>query len=312
MTTVPVFKGVGTALVTPFTREGIDFASFAKLIEMQLSNGVDALVVCGTTGEGATMSFDEKKAAIEFVIKQTRRRVPVIAGTGSNNIADACRLSEFACNAGASALLVVTPYYNKTTQTGLYESYSAVSESSDKPIIVYNVPSRTGVNISPSQYAELCSIPGIYGVKEANGDLSKFAEAYEKCGDKLYFYSGSDELLLPFLSLGAAGVISVASNILPKKLKRIYTAFISGDFRKAYQMQKELTPIEKALFCETNPIPVKTALFHMGYCRKIYRLPLTEMEESNEKTLLEAMKKEGLEINGQQSLLNSTGINKHG
>lgn len=290
----PVFKGIATALATPFTKDGIDFVSLGRLIEFQLSNGVDALVVCGTTGEAPVLSPDEKRQAIEFTVKQTRGRVPVIAGTGGNDIRVSCALSEYACKAGASALLAVTPYYNKTTKKGLVESYAAIAACSDKPVIVYNVPSRTGVNITPEQYLELSEIPGITGVKEANGDLTAFSVSASLCRDKLWFYSGSDELFLPFLSLGGAGLISVASNIVPKKLKKLYLAFISGEVKRAADLQRELSPLEALLFCETNPVPVKTALFYMGLCEKRFRLPLTVMDAKNEENLVGELLKKGL------------------
>lgn len=294
MNNPPVFKGIATALVTPFSRDGIDFVSFGRLIEFQLTNGIDALVVCGTTGEAPVMSFEEKKQVIEFAIRQAKGRVPVIAGTGGNDIKTVCRLSEYACQVGVNALMVVTPYYNKTTKKGLVECYEEISACTDKPIIVYNVPSRTGYNIIPEQYLELSEIPRITGVKEANGDLTAFAKSVALCKDRLWFYSGSDELILPFLSLGGSGLISVASNIVPKKLKKLYLAFISGDIKRAAEMQKELTPLESLLFCETNPIPVKTALYYMGICEKTFRLPLTTMDEKNEEKLLSELIKRGL------------------
>ncbi|NLN55093.1 MAG: 4-hydroxy-tetrahydrodipicolinate synthase [Clostridiales bacterium] len=290
----PVFKGIATALVTPFSSDGIDYVSFARLIEFQLRNGVDAFVVCGTTGEAPVMTIEEKKQAIEFTVKQAKGRVPVIAGTGNNDIKTACVLSEYACRAGVNGIMAVTPYYNKTTKKGLVKSYEEIAKCCDKPIIVYNVPSRTGVNITPEQYLELSEIPGITGVKEANGDLSAFAKTVALCRDRLWFYSGSDELLLPFLSLGGSGLISVASNIIPKKLKKLYLAFISGDVKRASEIQKELTPLESLLFCETNPVPVKTALYYMGYCEKQFRLPLTQMEKKNEQKLYAELIKRGL------------------
>lgn len=294
MNNPPVFKGIATALVTPFSRDGIDFVSFGRLIEFQLTNGIDALVVCGTTGEAPVMSFEEKKQVIEFAVRQAKGRVPVIAGTGGNDIKTVCRLSEYACQVGVNALMVVTPYYNKTTKKGLVECYEEISACTDKPIIVYNVPSRTGYNIIPEQYLELSEIPRITGVKEANGDLTAFAKSVALCKDRLWFYSGSDELILPFLSLGGSGLISVASNTVPKKLKKLYLAFISGDIKRAAEMQKELTPLESLLFCETNPIPVKTALYYMGICEKTFRLPLTTMDEKNEEKLLSELIKRGL------------------
>lgn len=286
MLEVPVFRGIATALVTPFDKDGIDYTSLGRIIEFQLTHGVDALVVCGTTGEASVLTTEEKKQLIDFAVRQTRHRVPVIAGTGSNDTRKACELSEYACSVGASALLAVTPYYNKTTPKGLIRSYEEIASSSDKPVIVYNVPSRTGVNITPEQYARLAEIPNIEGIKEANGDLSQFAYTSSLCKGKLRLYSGSDELLLPFLSLGGDGVISVAANVVPKRMKKLYTAFLSGDHKKASEMQDALTPLERALFCETNPVPVKTALYYMGLCEKRFRLPLCEMAEENEKKLV--------------------------
>lgn len=294
MLDVPVFKGIATALVTPFCKDGIDYAHLAEIIEFQLTHGADALVVCGTTGESPVLTTDEKKELFDFAVRQTRHRVPVIAGTGGSDVKTACLLSEYACGAGVSALLVVTPYYNKTTPKGLIRTYEAISSASDKPIIVYNVPSRTGVNVTPEQYAELAEIPRVEAVKEASNDVSKLAEAMSLCHGKLRFYSGSDELLLPFLSLGGDGVISVASNIVPKEMKKLYVSFVSGDIERAAETQSALTPLEKLLFCETNPVPVKTALHYMGLCEKRFRLPLCEMAEENEKLLVNELAKRGL------------------
>lgn len=294
MLDVPVFKGIAAALVTPFDKDGIDYTSLGRLIEFQLTHGVDALVVCGTTGESSVLTDDEKKELIDFAVRQTRHRVPVIAGTGSNDTKKACALSEYACSAGVSALLVVTPYYNKTTPKGLIRNYEEIASAVNKPIIVYNVPSRTGVNITPEQYAVLAEIPHIEAVKEADGNIAKLAESVSLCRGKLRFYSGNDELLLPFLSLGGDGVISVASNIVPKEMKKLYVSFVSGDRVKAAEMQSALTPLEKALFCETNPVPVKTALYHMGICEKRFRLPLCEMAEENENSLVNELVKHGL------------------
>lgn len=290
----PVFKGIATALVTPFSKDGIDYVSFARLIEFQLSGGVDALVVCGTTGEASVMTSEERQDAVDFAVRQVRGRVPVIAGTGANDIKTACLLSENACGVGASALLVVTPYYNKTTKKGLAESYAAIASCVDKPIIVYNVPSRTGVNILPEEYLMLSEIEGITGVKEANGDISAFCKTAALCGGRLWLYSGNDDMLLPCLSVGGSGVISVASNIIPKKMKKLYLAFISGKFAEAAKLQSGITPLEGLLFCETNPIPVKTALFYMGICEKRFRLPLTSMEEKNEEKLVRELIRKGL------------------
>ena len=287
----PVFKGVATALVTPFTGDGIDWAAMGALIEFQLTNGADALVVCGTTGESAALSESEHVQAVEFCVRRTRGRVPVIAGAGSNDTAKACRLAERACLCGADALLAVTPYYNNTTEKGLLLHYRAIAESSDKPVIVYNVPSRTGMNITPGQYESLAGIPRVRAVKECDGDMGKLARSLALCREKLTFYCGSDELLLPFLALGAAGAVSVASNVAPKRMKKLYTAFVSGNIKGACAMQDALTPLENALFCETNPVPVKTLLAEMGFCRPAFRLPLTGMSPSNKKRLMEEARK---------------------
>ncbi len=282
----PVFKGVATALVTPFTGDGIDRAAMGALIEFQLTNGVDALVVCGTTGESAALSESEHVQLVDLCVRQTRGRVPVIAGAGSNDTAKACRLAERACLCGADALLAVTPYYNRTTEKGLLLHYRAIAESSDKPVIVYNVPSRTGVNITPEQYALLAEIPRVRAVKECDGDMGKLARTLALCRGRLELYCGNDELFLPFLSLGAAGAVSVTSNVVPKMMKKLYTAFVSGEPGRACAMQDSLTPLENALFCETNPVPVKTLLAEMGFCRPAFRLPLVKMSPQNKKRLL--------------------------
>lgn len=281
----PVFKGVATALVTPFTGDGIDRAAMGALIEFQLTNGVDALVVCGTTGESAALSESEHVQLVDLCVRQTRGRVPVIAGAGSNDTAKACRLAERACLCGADALLAVTPYYNRTTEKGLLLHYRAIAESSDKPVIVYNVPSRTGVNITPEQYAALAEIPRVRAVKECDGDMGKLARTLALCRGRLELYCGNDELFLPFLSLGAAGAVSVTSNVVPKMMKKLYTAFVSGDIKSAFAMQDSLTPLEDALFCEPNPVPVKTLLAEMGFCRPAFRLPLAEMPPRSKKRL---------------------------
>ena len=281
----PVFKGVATALVTPFTGDGIDRAAMGALIEFQLTNGVDALVVCGTTGESAALSESEHVQLVDLCVRQTRGRVPVIAGAGSNDTAKACRLAERACLCGADALLAVTPYYNRTTEKGLLLHYRAIAESSDKPVIVYNVPSRTGVNITPEQYALLAEIPRVRAVKECDGDMGKLARTLALCRGRLELYCGNDELFLPFLSLGAAGAVSVTSNVVPKMMKKLYTAFVSGGPGRACAMQDSLTPLEDALFCEPNPVPVKTLLAEMGFCRPAFRLPLAEMPPRSKKRL---------------------------
>ncbi len=275
--TSPVFKGVATALVTPFTEDGIDYASFCKLIEEQLSSGIDALVVCGTTGEASTMTDEERKSVVEFVIKQVHGRVPVIAGCGSNNTAYACELAAHACNAGADAILSVTPYYNKCTQDGIYEHYSAICEVSSKPLIVYNVPSRTGVNIEPDTYLRLSSLPLFGGIKEAGGNVSAAAKTLAICPEGTNLYSGSDELFLPMLSVGASGIISVASGVAPRRMKEIWSCFKSGKNALAAKKMAAMMPLIDFLFSKPNPIPLKYLLSCEGKCENILRLPLTPM-----------------------------------
>ena len=273
----PVFKGVATALITPFTDKGIDYASFCRLIEEQLTNGIDALVVCGTTGEASTMSDEERKSVVEFVIKQVHGKVPVIAGCGSNNTSHACELAAHAGAVGADALLAVTPYYNKCTQDGIYEHYKAIAESSDKPLIVYNVPSRTGVNIEPATYLRLSSLPLFGGIKEAGGSVSAAAKTLSLCPEGTHLYSGSDELFLPMLSVGADGIISVASNVAPRRMKEIWSCFRSGKNALAAKKMAAMMPLVEFLFSKPNPIPVKYLLSCEGKCENILRLPLTPM-----------------------------------
>ncbi|MBO7399637.1 MAG: 4-hydroxy-tetrahydrodipicolinate synthase, partial [Clostridia bacterium] len=237
MTHPPVFKGVATALATPFYKDGIDWTAFGRLIEFQLAHGVDALVVCGTTGESATLSDEEQAMAVDFCVRQTRGRVPVIAGAGSNDTRRACRLAERAAICGADAILAVTPYYNKATASGLFEHYRAICESSEKPVIVYNVPSRTGVNITPEQYARLCELPGVAGIKEADADIEKTVRTLALCREKTYVYCGNDTLFLPFLALGGAGAVSVISNAAPMRMKKLYSAFAAGDIKTALRIQ---------------------------------------------------------------------------
>ena len=287
----PVFKGVATALVTPFYKGGIDWTSFGKLIEFQLTNGVDALVVCGTTGECAALDVTEHAQAVDFCVRAARGRVPVIAGAGSNDVKKAVRLAEDAALCGASAVLAVTPYYNKATEDGLFAMYKAIAESCALPVIIYNVPSRTGMNITPEQYARLAEIDGVRGVKEADRDVAKTVRTMALCRDKLDIYCGNDELFLPFLSLGAAGLVSVASNAEPALMKKLYTAFAAGDIRRAQKAQDSLAPLEDALTCEVNPVPVKTLLASRKMCREEFRLPLGKMREENKKRLLETAKR---------------------
>lgn len=285
-----LFKGCATAIATPFTDTGVNFEEFGKLIEFQIQEGIDALVVCGTTGESATMTDSQRKEIMKFAMDTVAKRVPVILGTGSNNTMVAIELSQYAESIGADGILVVTPYYNKTTQEGLLKHFEAIASSTSLPIILYNVPSRTGLNISPTTCLKLSCIPTIVGIKEASGDLSQVAEIASLCGDDFAIYSGNDDQILPILSLGGKGVISVLSNIAPKKVTTMLQDFWNGNIANATKMQLESIPIIKALFRETNPIPVKAALNLMGYHFGTPRLPLVEMSSSNKELLEKAMK----------------------
>lgn len=289
-----VFEGAATALITPLTENGIDYELFGKLIDWQIEKGIDALVVCGTTGEASTLSDDEHRDAIAFASKRAAGRVPIIAGTGSNDTAYALDLTRCACEAGADAMLVVTPYYNKATQTGLIKMFTQIADFSSKPVILYNVPSRTGVNIEPSTYEVLADHPNIVGIKEANGNLSKIVETMARVGDKLDLYSGNDDQIVPLLSLGGKGVISVLSNLLPYETSQMCKKFFAGDIKGAAQMQMKYHSLIDALFCEVNPIPVKAAMAKMGWCENYLRLPLTPMEESNAQKMFAIMHEHGI------------------
>ena len=290
-----IFTGAATALITPFDSNGkIDYEKFAELVEFQINEGINALVVCGTTGEASTLTDDEHRDAISFVVKQTAGRVPVIAGTGSNDTEYAIGLTQHACEAGADAVLVVTPYYNKATQKGLIRMYTEIADASTKPVILYNVPSRTGVNIEPSTYEALADHPNIVGIKEANGNLSKIVETVAKVDGRLDLYSGNDDQIVPLLSLGGMGVISVLSNLLPRETVEMCDRFFAGDVSGAAKLQCRYHELISALFCEVNPIPVKAAMAEMGFCKDFLRLPLTPMEEQNKARLIAAMKDVGL------------------
>ena len=292
-----IFTGAATALITPFNANGkIDYKKFGELVEFQINEGINALVVCGTTGEASTLTDDEHKDAIEFVVKKTAGRVPVIAGTGSNDTAYAIWLTKHACEVGADAVLIVTPYYNKATQKGLIRMYTEIADASTKPVIVYNVPSRTGVSIEPSTYLALADHPNIVAIKEANGNISKIAETIALVGDKLDVYSGNDDQIVPIMSLGGKGVISVLSNVLPAKTVEICDKFFNGDVAGSCKLQLELLPLINSLFCEVNPIPVKAAMAHMGYTENVLRSPLYPMEQANEEKLLNNMRAQGINV----------------
>ncbi|MBE6659497.1 MAG: 4-hydroxy-tetrahydrodipicolinate synthase [Ruminococcaceae bacterium] len=294
MKTKTIFEGAATALITPLTPDGVDYENFGRLIDWQIDAGIDALVIAGTTGEGSTLTDEEHREVLDYAVKRAAGRVPMIAGTGSNDTAYAIDLTKFACDIGYDAMLVVTPYYNKATQKGLVKMYEAIADASTKPLVLYNVPSRTGVAIQPATYAALADHPMIAAIKEANGDISKIAETIALVGDKLDVYSGNDDQIVPILSLGGKGVISVLSNLIPGETSQMVKKFLSGDVQGAARMQLDYLSLINALFCEVNPIPVKAAMHAMGYCSDDIRLPLTPMEDDNRAKLLGLMRSHGI------------------
>ena len=296
-----VFTGAATAIITPFYNNEVDYDAFARLIDWQIDEGIDALVVCGTTGEASTLTDEEHRAVMKFAVERVAGRVPVIAGTGSNDTAYAIELTRYACEIGADAVLLVTPYYNKATQKGLIASFTAVADASTKPVILYNVPSRTGCNILPATAAILAEHPNIVAIKEASGNISQIAELASLTQGKLDIYSGNDDQIVPILSLGGKGVISVLSNPMPKATAEICRRFFAGDVAGSAKLQLELLPLINALFCEVNPIPAKAAMAAMGYGENSVRLPLTVMEEAHEKRLLDLMRAQGLLDGGKQA-----------
>ena len=296
MTENSIFRGAATALITPLNAEGIDYENFGKLIDWQIDEGIDSLVICGTTGEGSTLSDEEHRDALEFAYKRAAGRVPMIAGTGSNDTAYAIDLTKFACEIGYEGMLLVTPYYNKATQNGLIKTFTAIADESTKPCLLYNVPSRTGVNIEPATYGVLADHPMITGIKEASGNISKIVETMAIVGDRLDLYSGNDDQVVPLLSLGGSGVISVLSNVLPKETSQMCHKFFDGDIEGALKMQLDYLPLINALFCEVNPIPVKAAMAAMGYGEDYLRLPLTPMEDAHKQNLLALMRQQGLNV----------------
>ena len=289
-----IFRGAATAIVTPFQNDRIDYEAFGKLLEYQIKNQIDAIVVCGTTGESATLSDSEHREIISYAVEKAAGRIPVIAGTGSNETAYSVELSKHAAEAGADALLLVTPYYNKASEKGLIKHFQTIAESTDKPVILYNVPSRTGTNISMRVYRELAKHPQIVAVKEASGDFNKIAEIAAECGDMLDIYSGNDNQIVPILSLGGKGVISVLSNIMPKETHDMCQFFFDGNVQESTKLQLKLLDLINALFIEVNPIPIKTAMGLLGYFGDQMRLPLCEMEDANKEKLCSVLKKHGL------------------
>ena len=290
-----IFTGSGVALVTPFNPDmSVNYEALERLIEYQIENGTDAIITCGTTGEAATLSGEEHTKVIDFTIKKVNGRIPVIAGTGSNDTRFAVELSQEAEALGADGLLLVTPYYNKTSQAGLVAHFTAMAEAGGIPVIMYNVPSRTGLNIAPETALELSKHPLINGIKEASGNISQVAKIAQLCGDELNIYSGNDDQVVPLLALGGKGVISVVSNVKPELVHNCCKAFFDGDTAKARQLQLEMLPLADALFCEVNPIPVKYAMNVLGWEAGECRLPLVEPSEAHKEQIEKALRAEGL------------------
>ena len=290
----PVFKGMATAMVTPMTATGVDWDALARFIDFQLENGINALVAVGTTGESATLSPEERKEVIRFTVKRVNGRVPVIAGTGTNNTEHVLDFTRAACDDGADALLVVTPYYNKATQGGLFKHFSMVADAATKPVIMYNVPSRTGCNLQAATVAKLAEHPNICGIKEASGDMSQVVDIAAQCAGKLSIYSGEDGLVVPMMSMGGLGCISVLSNVVPKMAVEMTDKFFAGDVAGAAQLQCQMLPLIHALFSEVNPIPAKAAVSAMGFGQEHLRMPLTPMEPEHRENLYAQMRKLGV------------------
>lgn len=291
---LPVFTGSGVALATPFTSAGVDFPALKKLVDFQINNGTDAIIVCGTTGEATTMTHEEKMQAIETVVEHTNGRVPVIAGSGANSTETAVHSSKEIGKTGVDGLLVVTPYYNKATPKGLIRHYTAVADAVLKPVILYNVPARTGVRCTAEVYAALAKHPNIVGVKEASSDLALVQRTRRTCPEDFYIWSGDDAETAPIMLLGGSGVISVAANVVPQEMHQLTASCLSGDFVSAGKLQLRLRKLCEALFWEVNPIPVKTAMSMMGFCQERFRLPMCEMEEENRARLRTVLAEYGL------------------
>lgn len=289
-----IFKGCGTAIVTPFNENGVNFEEFQKLIEDQIANKIDSIIVCGTTGESSTMTLEERKQTIKFAVDTVNKRIPVIAGTGGNCTSSVIEFTKYAESIGVDGALIVTPYYNKTTQEGLIAHYTAIAKETSLPIILYSVPSRTGVNITPATCKKLSEISNIVAIKEASGNLSQIAEIANLCGENLHIYSGNDDQITPILSVGGIGVISVLSNIAPEYTHNIVENFEKGNLQDAIDAQVKAIPLIKALFCEVNPIPVKAALNMLNYNVGTPRLPLIEMSNTGKEKLKAELLKFGL------------------
>ena len=291
-----IYKGMATAMVTPMTPHGVDYDALGRFVDFQLEQGINALVAVGTTGESATLSPEERTEVIRFTVERVAGRVPVIAGTGTNNTSHVLEYTRRACDVGADAVLVVTPYYNKATQGGLQAHFTAVADASPKPVILYNVPSRTGCNLLPATVAKLAEHPQIVGIKEASGNMSQVVELFAKCGDKIDVYSGEDALTVPMMSMGGTGCISVLSNVVPGMAVEMTDAALAGDFAKAAQLQCRMLPLINCLFSEVNPIPAKAAVSAMGFGQENLRLPLTPMEPATREKLFAEMAKLGVVV----------------
>ena len=293
---ISIFTGMATAIVTPMTETGIDYEALGRFIEFQIESGINALVVMGTTGENATIEPEDQTEVIRYTVQKVAGRIPVIAGTGTNNTEHVLRNTRAACEVGADAVLVVTPYYNKATQNGLIQHFTTVADASTVPVILYNVPGRTGCNLLPKTVAKLAEHPRIAAVKEATGNMAQMVEIMQLCGDKIDVYSGEDALTVPMMAMGAAGTISVLSNVVPKEAVAMTDACKAGDYKTAAQWQCKLLPLTNALFSEVNPIPAKAAVSAMGYGKEILRLPLTPMEDGTRAKLFDEMRKLGINV----------------
>ena len=289
-----IFKGMATALITPMTPDGVDLPALEKLVNDQIEKGIHALVAIGTTGEASTLSMEEKRQVVRCVVQTAAGRVPVIAGTGANCTAHAIENTRMACQEGVDAVLVVTPYYNKATQSGLVAHFTAVADASDKPVILYNVPGRTGCNLLPATVAKLADHEKIVGVKEASGNMSQVVELIALCGEKIAIYSGEDALTVAMMAMGGLGCISVLSNVVPDLASDMTNKFFAGDLKGAAALQCKMLPLINCLFSQVNPIPAKAAVAAMGICQDVLRLPLTPMEEPFRSKLLEEMRKLGV------------------
>ncbi len=291
-----IFRGMATAIVTPMTKTGIDYDALGRLLEFQIGSGINAIVVMGTTGENATIEPADQKKIIAYTVEKVARRVPVIAGTGTNNTEHVLSNTRVACEVGADAVLVVTPYYNKATQNGLIAHFTAVADASTVPVILYNVPGRTGCNLQPKTVARLAEHPNIVALKEATGNMAQMVELAALCGDQIDIYSGEDGIVVPMMAMGAKGCISVVSNVVPKLAVAMTDAFFAGRLEEAAKLQCKLLPLINACFSEVNPIPVKAAVSAMGYGEENLRLPLTPMEPAARAVLYEEMRKLGVRV----------------